>query len=156
MKLTVIAVGNRMPNWVQQGWETYARRLPKDYALSLREVKAEPRNSGKTVTQIMQAEANRISTCLPKNMITVVLDERGQNLSTVEIANKLKTWHEYNENVAFLIGGPDGLAPKLKQDAQEQWRLSSLTLAHPLVRVLLVEQLYRAWTILHNHPYHRA
>src|SRR5699024_9120455 len=121
MKLTVIAVGNRMPNWVQQGWETYARRLPKDYALSLREVKAEPRNSGKTVTQIMQAEANRISTCLPKNMITVVLDERGQNLSTVEIANKLKTWHEYNENVAFLIGGPDGLAPKLKQDAQEQW-----------------------------------
>jgi|SRR5690625_954774 len=156
MKLTVIAVGNRMPAWIQQGWQTYARRLPKDYALTLKEIKAEPRNAGKSTTQIMQAEAARIHAALPKNVISIILDERGEHLTTMDIANMLKTWHEDNQSIAFLIGGPDGLAPNLKQHAQRQWRLSSLTLAHPLARVILIEQLYRAWTILHNHPYHRV
>lgn len=156
MKLTVIAVGNRMPAWIQQGWQTYARRLPKSYALTLKEVKAEPRNASKSTAQIMQAEALRINAALPKNVITIVLDERGDRLTTAQIAHQLKTWHDDNQNIAFLIGGPDGLAPTLKQHAQRQWRLSSLTLAHPLARIILIEQLYRAWTILHNHPYHRV
>jgi len=155
MKLWLLAVGQRMPDWVSRAWHDYARRLPADYALALREIKPEPRTSGKTPTQMMHAEAARIRAALPGNATIVALDERGRDLTTATLAQKLQGWRQATQHVVFLAGGPDGLDATLKQAAHERIRLSSLTLPHPMVRVLLAEQLYRAWSILAGHPYHR-
>jgi len=156
MKLLVLAVGQRMSAWVTAAWEDYARRMPADYAVDLREIKPEPRTGGKTPTQLMQAEAERIRAALPPGAIVVALDEQGRDLSTAALAQQLQTWREQAQRVAFLIGGPDGLDATLKRTAHARIRLSSLTLPHPMVRVLLAEQLYRAWSIQAGHPYHRA
>ncbi|CAM3455403.1 23S rRNA (pseudouridine(1915)-N(3))-methyltransferase RlmH [Bordetella flabilis] len=156
VKLIVIAVGNRMPDWVQTAWDDYARRLPPDCALELREIKPEPRTSGKTPAQMMAAEGRRIEAALPGGALRVALDERGRDLTTAALAQSLEQWRGEGRDVAFLVGGPDGLDASLKASSGLQLRLSSLTLPHPMVRVLLAEQLYRAWAILANHPYHRA
>lgn len=156
MKLRVYAVGTRMPAWVQDGWHDYARRLPPDCALELTEIKPEPRSSGKTPAQLMRAEAQRIESALPAQAHRVVLDERGSDLDTAGLARRLAAWRAGGRDLALLLGGPDGLDPALKQSADETLRLSSLTLPHPLVRVLLAEQIYRAWSVLSGHPYHRA
>jgi len=156
MKLLVLAVGQRMPAWVDTAWQEYARRMPADYALELREIKPEARTSGKTPAQMMAAEASRLRAALPANALTVALDEHGRDLTTASLAEQLQGWRDQAPSVAFLIGGPDGLDAALKQSAHARVRLSSLTLPHPMVRVLLAEQLYRAWSILARHPYHRA
>jgi len=156
MKLLVLAVGQRMPDWVNTAWRDYARRMPADYALELREIKPEPRTSGKTPMQMMQAEAARLRAALPPDACVVALDEHGRDLTTAALARQLQGWRDATRSVAFLVGGPDGLDEALKRDAHARLRLSSLTLPHPLVRVLLAEQLYRAWSILAGHPYHRA
>jgi len=156
MKLTVIAVGLRMPAWVQDGWKDYARRLPSDCALDLREIKPEPRALGKTPAQMMQAEARRIENALPNGAIRIALDERGADLDTMALSRRLQDWRTRGRDVAFLIGGPDGLDEDLKKSSEERLRLSSLTLPHPMVRIVLAEQLYRAWAIMTQHPYHRA
>ena len=156
MKLVVVAVGTRMPAWVQSAWDDYAKRLPPDCALELREIKPEPRTSGKTPAQMMAAEAQRIESALSLGILRVVLDERGKDMTTVALSRRLEAWRGEGKDVAFIVGGPDGLDPALKQSGHESMRLSSLTLPHPMVRVLLSEQLYRAWAILTNHPYHRA
>lgn len=155
MKLVVVAVGHRMPGWVQAGFDEFARRMPRELALQLMEVKAEPRTSGKTVEAMMAAEAARIEAALPARCRRVILDERGANLGTLALARRLEAWQADGDDVAFIVGGPDGLAPALKASAHEAIRLSSLTLPHALVRPLLAEALYRAWTVLKNHPYHR-
>lgn len=156
MKLVVVAVGNRMPGWVETAWDDYARRLPADCALELREVKPEPRTSGKTPAQMMAAEAKRIEAAVPPGALRIALDERGRDLTTAALAKTLEKWRGEGRDVAFLAGGPDGLDAALKSSCDASIRLSSLTLPHPMVRVLLAEQLYRAWAILSNHPYHRA
>jgi 23S rRNA (pseudouridine1915-N3)-methyltransferase len=156
MKLIVVAVGNRMPGWVETAWDDYARRLPADCALELREIKPEPRVSGKTPAQMMAAEARRIESALPASVLRIGLDERGRDLTTAALAQTMEQWRGGGRDVAFLVGGPDGLDPTLKSSCASQIRLSSLTLPHPMVRVVLAEQLYRAWAILANHPYHRA
>lgn len=156
MKLIVIAVGLRMPDWVETAWKDYARRLPADCALELKEVKPEPRTSGKTAAQMMQAEARRIDAAIPAHAMRIALDERGKDLSTKALATELENWRGSGQDIAFLIGGPDGLDATLKQSCQGLLRLSSLTLPHPMVRVVLAEQLYRAWAIMTGHPYHRA
>ena len=156
MKLIVVAVGARMPAWVDGAWKDYAKRLPPDCALELREVKPEPRTSGKTPAQMMAAEARRIEAVLPPACHRVALDERGKDMTTVQLSSRLENWRALGSDVAFLIGGPDGLDPDLKRQCPELLRLSSLTLPHPMVRVLLGEQLYRAWAIMTGHPYHRA
>ncbi|SEK07957.1 MULTISPECIES: 23S rRNA (pseudouridine(1915)-N(3))-methyltransferase RlmH [unclassified Achromobacter] len=156
MKLIVVAVGTRMPDWVQTAWDDYAKRLPADCALELREIKPEPRTTGKTPAQMMAAEAKRIEAALPANALRLALDERGRDLTTMALSQKLEQWRAGGQDVAFLVGGPDGLDPGLKASASGQLRLSSLTLPHPMVRVVLAEQLYRAWAIMTNHPYHRA
>lgn len=156
MKLIVAAVGTRMPAWVETAWEDYARRLPADCALELREIKPEPRTSGKTPAQMMAAEARRIEAALPASALRIALDERGRDLTTAALAQTLEQWRGAGRDIAFLVGGPDGLDPDLKASCASQMRLSSLTLPHPMVRVVLAEQLYRAWAILTNHPYHRA
>ena len=156
MKLIVIAVGTRMPDWVEQAWSDYARRLPSDCALELREIKPEPRTGGKTAAQMMQSEARRIEAAIPATALRIALDERGRDLTTQKLSAELEQWRGQGRDVVFLVGGPDGLDPQLKKACDGLMRLSSLTLPHPMVRVVLAEQLYRAWAIMVNHPYHRA
>ncbi|WP_353147314.1 23S rRNA (pseudouridine(1915)-N(3))-methyltransferase RlmH [Pollutimonas bauzanensis] len=156
MKLIVVAVGMRMPNWVETAWDEYARRLPSDCALELKEVKPEPRTSGKTAAQMMQAEARRIEAAIPPQAMRIALDEHGKDMDTMGLARQLEGWRGSGQDIAFLVGGPDGLDAALKQSCNGRLRLSSLTLPHPMVRVVLAEQLYRAWAIMTGHPYHRA
>jgi 23S rRNA (pseudouridine1915-N3)-methyltransferase len=156
MKLVVVAVGLRMPDWVQDGWLEYARRLPPDCPLELREIKPEARTSGKTPAQMMRAEADRIEASLPPGCLRIALDEHGRDMSSTGLAHELEKWRGEGRDIAFLIGGPDGLDATLKQNCHGKLRLSSLTLPHPMVRVVLAEQLYRAWAIMTGHPYHRA
>jgi len=155
VKLIVVAVGTRMPSWVSTAWEDYAKRLPADCALELREVKPEPRTSGKTPAQMMAAEAKRIEQAIGPQVMRIALDEKGQDLTTRALAIHLEGWRAAGGDVALIVGGPDGLDPTLKSQCAGKIRLSSLTLPHPMVRVVLAEQLYRAWAILTHHPYHR-
>ncbi|THF65036.1 23S rRNA (pseudouridine(1915)-N(3))-methyltransferase RlmH [Pseudothauera rhizosphaerae] len=155
MRLLLVAVGHRMPDWVSAGYEEFARRMPRELPLQLVEVKAEPRTTGKTVEAMMAAEAARIVAVLPPRCRRVILDERGADLTTRKLAERLQQWQADGRDVALIAGGPDGLAPELKSTADETLRLTSLTLPHALVRPLLAEALYRAWSVLKNHPYHR-
>ena len=154
MKLYVVAVGQRVPDWAQVAWDDYAKRFPPELKIELKAVKTEPRAS-KTLDTIFAAERERIEAAIPKGTRIVALDERGTTLTTVALAAKLRDWQLASDDVALVIGGPDGLDPGFRQAAHERIRLSDLTLPHAMVRVLLVEQLYRAWSINANHPYHR-
>lgn len=156
MKLHIVAVGTRMPKWVDTAWKEYAKRLPGDCSLELREIKPEPRSSGKTPAQLMQAEAKRIDVALPAHAHLVALDEHGKDVTTMQLAQLLQDWRSGGNDVALLIGGPDGLDRNILARCKQKIRLSSLTLPHPMVRIVLAEQLYRAWTITVSHPYHRA
>ncbi|HMX15986.1 MAG TPA: 23S rRNA (pseudouridine(1915)-N(3))-methyltransferase RlmH [Rhodocyclaceae bacterium] len=155
MKLVVLAVGTRMPAWVEEGWKDFSRRMPRELPMELMEVKAEPRTSGKPVPALLAAEEGRLRQATPSGFRRIVLDERGRDLTTRALAERLGAWMGEGRDAAFLIGGPDGLAPALKEEADETWRLSSLTLPHALARVLLAEALYRAASLLKGHPYHR-
>jgi 23S rRNA (pseudouridine1915-N3)-methyltransferase len=156
MQLIVVAVGSRMPAWVDTAFDDYASRMPPDLKIVLRAVKPEPRTVGKTVDAMMAAEGERIRGVLTKHGPRVALDERGRDLSSVALSTLLAQWHADGDDVSFLIGGPDGLDATVKAEAQMLIRLSSMTLPHGMARVLLAEQLYRAWSITQNHPYHRA
>lgn len=145
-----------MPDWVLSAWDDYAKRMPADWSISLKEIKPEPRTSGKTPQQMMLAEAKRIEAAIPEQTLRIALDEHGRDLTTQMFASKLQSWHNSSQNIAIIIGGPDGLYPNLKSSCEGLIRLSSMTMPHPMVRVFLVEQIYRAWSILVNHPYHRA
>ncbi len=151
----IAAVGNRMPDWVDAGYGEYARRMPRESPLELLAVKAEPRSSGKPVAALMAAEASRLRAVLPSHCRRVALDEHGAEITTKGLAAKLAAWAREGDDVAFLVGGPDGLDAELKAEARETMRLSGLTLPHGLVRVMLAEALYRATTVLRGHPYHR-
>lgn len=154
MKLLVVAVGQRVPDWAATAWDDYAKRFPPELRLELKAVKTEPRGS-RTTEQLMAAERERIEAAIPRGARVVALDERGTSLTTTALAAKLKAWQLEASDVALLIGGPDGLDPALRAAAHERIRLSDLTLPHAMVRVLLAEQLYRAWSINAGHPYHR-
>jgi len=154
MRLWVIAVGQRVPDWAQTAWDDYAKRFPPEIKVELKAVKTEPRGS-KTIDTLYAAERDRIQSAIPRGCRIVALDERGTSLTTLALAQKLKHWQLDADDVALVIGGPDGLDPEFKKNAHERIRLSDLTLPHAMVRVLLIEQLYRAWSINANHPYHR-
>ena len=154
MKIWVVAVGQKVPAWAQTAWDEYAKRFPPDIKLTLKTVKTEPRAS-KTLAQIWAAEKSRIEAVLPKDCLRSWLDEKGKSLSTANLAEKWKGWQDEATEVALIIGGPDGFDPVIRQGGHELLRLSDLTLPHAMVRVLLIEQLYRAWSMLSNHPYHR-
>ena len=154
MKLRVVALGHRMPAWVTAGWDDYARRMPPEFALELVELKPEPRDRGKTVQQMLAAEALRI-TAACKDMRIVALDEQGQQWTTRRLAESLSTWREEASNTAFVIGSADGLSSDIKRKASAVVALSALTLPHGLVRIVVAEQLYRAVSLLSGHPYHR-
>lgn len=144
-----------MPEWVTKGFHEYAKRMPRELSLQLVEIKAEPRTAGKTVEAMMSAEAARITAALAPRTRRIILDETGTDTTTNRLATRLQAWQAEGDDVALIVGGPDGLAPALKQSAVETLRLSSLTLPHALVRPLLAEALYRAWSVTQNHPYHR-
>lgn len=154
MQLWIAAVGDRPPAWAQAGYEEYAKRFPRESRLVLKAVKAEARD-GRPPAALMAAEAQRLEAAIPKGARRVVLDERGSALGTRQLAERWTRWLGDGRDVAFLIGGPDGLAPALKAGADETLRLSDLTLPHALVRVILAEALYRAWSVVAGHPYHR-
>jgi 23S rRNA (pseudouridine1915-N3)-methyltransferase len=155
VRLVVVAVGHRMPAWTQAGFDDFARRMPRELPLELIEVKAEARNAGTTPLMMMEAEAARIEAALPPRCRRVVLDERGTDFTSMALARRLEEWRGGGEDVALILGGPDGPAPGFTANAHETVRLSSPALPHALVRPFLAEALYRAWSITRHHPYHR-
>jgi 23S rRNA (pseudouridine1915-N3)-methyltransferase len=154
MRLSIVAVGQKVPDWAQTAYEDYAKRFPPEIRVELKAVKTEPRAS-KTLETLLAAEKVRIEGAITRGTHIVALDERGTAVTTVALADRLKAWQLSGDDVAIVIGGPDGLDPAFKKAAHERLRLSDLTLPHAMVRVLLIEQLYRAWSITINHPYHR-
>lgn len=156
MKLWIIAVGNKMPAWVDMGFSDYAKRMPPGAKLQLIEIKAEKRSPGKSLNQVLDAERRNIIACLPRGCRQVVLDECGRALSTAQLAQNLAAWMQAGRDVAFVIGGADGLHEKIKNSADDRLSLSAMTFPHALARVMLAEQLYRAVSLMNNHPYHRS
>jgi len=155
MKLIIVSVGHKMPDWITAGFGEYSKRMPREAQIVLMEIRPEPRTTGKTTAQITEAEAQRILAALPQNCRRIALDERGAQPTTRQLAAQMQDWMREGRDIAFIIGGADGLHDSVKQAAQQSLALSSLTLPHGLVRVLLAEQLYRAYSLMHNHPYHR-
>ena len=156
MKIHLIAVGERMPAWVQQGYEEYARRLPRECALRLVEIAPGRRGKNADTARAVQDEGRRLLAAIPKGARVIALEVDGRPWSTEQLADQLRSWLGGGSDIALLVGGPEGLSDEARAAAGQRWSLSPLTLPHPLVRVILAEQLYRAWSILNNHPYHRA
>ena len=154
MRLSIVAVGQKVPDWAQTAYDDYAKRFPPEIKLELKAVRTEPRAS-KTLDTLLAAERARIEKAISRGAHVIALDERGAAVSTVALAERLMAWQLSGNDVAIVIGGPDGLDNGFKKAAHERLRLSDLTLPHAMVRVLLIEQLYRAWSITINHPYHR-
>ena len=154
MRLTIVAVGLKVPDWAQTAYDDYAKRFPPEIKVELKAVKTEPRAS-RTLDTLLMAEKSRIEAAISRGTHIVALDERGTSVTTLALAERLKAWQLSGDDVAIVIGGPDGLEPAFKKSAHERLRLSDLTLPHAMVRVLLIEQLYRAWSVTINHPYHR-
>lgn len=156
MAIRIVAVGTRPPGWVREAAEDYASRLPADWRIEWREVKPETRSANGNVDRWRALEAQRIREALPAQPYLVALDERGDDLGSTALARRVQRWRDSGRAPVLVIGGPDGIDPSLLAQADERIRLSSLTLPHALVRVVLAEQLFRAWSILAGHPYHRA
>ena len=155
MKLFILAIGHKMPSWITDGFNEYTKRMPREAKIELIEIKPEPRTTGKSVPQIMEAEAQRIRAAMPNDVLRIVLDERGTHLTTKQLTQQMKDWLGGGRDVAFIIGGADGLHESIRSSANQLLALSAMVLPHGMVRVLLAEQLYRAHSLLHNHPYHR-
>jgi 23S rRNA (pseudouridine1915-N3)-methyltransferase len=156
MQLIVAAVGHKMPAWIEAGFQEYAKRMPPECRLVLKEIKPIERSSGKNAETVMAQERIRIEASLPKGGRVIALDEHGAQMTTVQLSQQLSVWQQQGGDVSFVIGGADGLDAEFKKNADMLLRLSNMTLPHALVRVILAEQLYRAWSILRNHPYHRV
>ena len=156
MQLIVAAVGHKMPAWIEAGFQEYAKRMPPECRLVLKEIKPIERSSGKNAETVMAQERIRIEATLPKGGRVIALDEHGAHMTTVQLSQQLSIWQQQGGDVSFVIGGADGLDAEFKKNADMLLRLSNMTLPHGLVRVILAEQLYRAWSILRNHPYHRV
>lgn len=156
MKVKVIAVGTKMPKWVDEGVREYTKRLPRDFVVEFYEIALGNRSKGADLKKAIQAESKAILEVLSERDWVIALEVKGKVWSTETLAEQVKEWQMRGDNVALLVGGPDGLSEMCRNRANQQWSLSALTLPHPLVRILLAEQLYRAYSINQNHPYHRA
>ncbi|MEW8337885.1 MAG: 23S rRNA (pseudouridine(1915)-N(3))-methyltransferase RlmH [Candidatus Thiodiazotropha sp.] len=156
MNIYLISVGNRMPGWIDEGYREYARRMPAECALHLIEISPGHRGKKADIARAVREEGERMLKAIPKGCLVLLLDVGGSAWSTERLSGKLEQWMADGKDLAMLVGGPEGLAPACLQRADGRWSLSPLTLPHPLVRVLVAEQLYRAWSLLRNHPYHRA
>jgi 23S rRNA (pseudouridine1915-N3)-methyltransferase len=155
MRISIITIGTKMPPWVSQGVEEYSKRMPRELRVEWKELPLAPRGKGSNPEKLKQKEGEQILKAIPDGDRIIALDVRGKGLSTEQLARQLSDWQMSGDNYCLLIGGPDGLSPDCLQRAERRWSLSELTMPHPLVRILLAEQLYRAWTITVNHPYHR-
>jgi len=155
MKIRLLAVGNKMPAWVEQGYQEYAKRLPRDCSLELVEISPGHRGKNASSYKAMQQEADALKKAIRPGEHVVALAVEGKPWSTERLSEELEGWRNQGGDVALLVGGPDGMTDDVLRLAKQRWSLSPLTLPHPLVRVLLSEQIYRAWTILQGHPYHK-
>lgn len=155
MRTRIIAVGTKMPAWVETGYKDYAKRLPRDFSVEVLELPLGPRGKNASIEKAIAKESEAMLAAIPDGDKVIALDVRGKPWSTEQLADKLADWRMDGNNYSLLIGGPDGLSQQCLQRADVRWSLSALTLPHPLVRIVLIEQLYRAWTILNNHPYHK-
>lgn len=155
MHITILAVGNKMPNWVTEAFNDYSKRFGRDLKVTLKEIKPEKRGGGVTSEQGISQEENRLNLAIPSHNFLVVLDERGQSLRSQQLAEQLKQWQFSGQDICIIIGGADGLSQQMKKNANLLLKLSDMTLPHGMVRIILIEQLYRALSILNNHPYHR-
>ena len=155
MRIHLIAVGQRMPDWVEAGYQEFSKRLSAECTLQLVELAPGKRGKGMDVARAMRDEAKRMVDAIPKGALVIALDQRGREWDTQELSQQLADWLQLGRDVALLIGGPDGLAEECMALAERKWSLSRLTLPHPMVRIVVAEQIYRAWSILKNHPYHR-
>ncbi|WP_136417567.1 23S rRNA (pseudouridine(1915)-N(3))-methyltransferase RlmH [Herbaspirillum sp. ST 5-3] len=156
MQLVIAAVGHKMPAWIEDGFGEYAKRMPPECRLQLKEIKPVERSGSRTAETVMAQERAKIEAAIPKGSRVIALDERGKDLTTMQLSQLLTQWQQDGRDVTFVIGGADGLDAGFKASADMLVRISSLTLPHGMVRVLLAEQLYRAWSITQNHPYHRV
>ncbi|WP_050478462.1 23S rRNA (pseudouridine(1915)-N(3))-methyltransferase RlmH [Herbaspirillum rhizosphaerae] len=156
MQLIITAVGHKMPDWIASGFNEYAKRMPAECRVLLKEIKPIERSGSRTAETVMSQERSKIEAALPKGARIIALDEHGKDITSVQLSQLLTQWQQDGRDVAFVIGGADGLDPGFKANADMLVRISSLTLPHGMVRVLLAEQLYRAWSITQNHPYHRV
>jgi 23S rRNA (pseudouridine1915-N3)-methyltransferase len=156
MHIHLIAVGTRMPSWVVEGYQEYAKRLPRECRLQLTEVPLSKRHKSLTAVQAKQQEGQAMLATLPKDCTVIALDVGGKGWGTEDLARRLSDWLGSGRDVALLVGGPDGLSPSCLERADQRWSLSALTYPHSLVRIVLAEQLYRAWTLNTGHPYHRS
>ncbi|MCB4811086.1 23S rRNA (pseudouridine(1915)-N(3))-methyltransferase RlmH [Methylovorus menthalis] len=154
MKLRILSVGHKMPDWVESACSEYLKRMPREAVVEIIEIKPDKRASGKNAEVVQEAEAKRILEAAGKDYL-IALDERGQEVTTIQLAARMETWLTSGRDIALVIGGADGLHASVKSRADWLWGLSKLTLPHGMVRVLLAEQLYRAWTVIQHHPYHR-
>ena len=155
MRLSIVAVGGKMPAWVKEGVQEYERRMPRELKMQWREIPLVRRGKDTSAEMLRLAEGEKILKAIPAGDIVIALDVKGKSWSTEQLAGQLTNWKMSGENFTLVIGGPDGLSASVLERANQRWSLSELTLPHPLVRVILAEQLYRAWTITANHPYHR-
>lgn len=156
MNIHLIAIGTRMPAWVVSGYEEYARRMPPECRLRLVEIPPGRRGKSQSIESIKAGEGRRLLAAIPPRAGVIALDVAGQPWSTMALAARLRDWRQEGRDIALLVGGPDGLAAESLERAEQHWSLSALTLPHALVRILVAEQLYRAWTLLSGHPYHRS
>lgn len=155
MRLKLIAVGGRMPDWVEAGYHEYTRRMPRDFLCELVEIALGPRGKGQSTDKAIARESEQMLAAIGRSDWVVALDVKGKPWSTEQLAANLGDWSMQHSNYSFLVGGPDGLSRDCLQRANVRWSLSALTLPHPLVRVVWAEQMYRAWSILNQHPYHK-
>ncbi|OGO91466.1 MAG: 23S rRNA (pseudouridine(1915)-N(3))-methyltransferase RlmH [Coxiella sp. RIFCSPHIGHO2_12_FULL_42_15] len=155
MKINLLAIGTKMPPWVSEGYAEYAKRLPKEFSLQLIEISAQKRSKSANIKQLLAIESEQLLATVPSHSVIITLDRLGKSLSTEQFAQKLWQFHQLSQDVSLLIGGPEGISPTVIQKANESWSLSALTLPHPVVRIVIAEQIYRAWSILSHHPYHR-
>jgi len=155
MQFDLIAVGKRMPTWIDTAFKEYSKRLPKNINFKLIEITPAIRSKNNNSVNIKQKEQEKIETALSSNSLIIALDEKGKSISSQSFADQLQAWIDEQQHISLIIGGADGLSDSIKKKANQTWSLSLMTLPHGLVRVMVVEQLYRAWSITQNHPYHR-
>ena len=155
MRIHLIAVGKKMPEWINSGYAEFSKRMPAEMQINLIEISPSVRNKSTTTEKNIKEEGERIQSAIPSNSRLIVLDEKGKNFSSIDLSKKMEAWLPMGQDISIVIGGADGIGPPIKKQADETWSLSSLTLPHALVRVVITEQLYRAWSILKGHPYHR-
>ena len=155
MKVHLIAVGKKMPEWINTGYSEFSKRMPPELQINLIEITPSVRSKTTVIEKNIKEEGERIQSAIPANSRLIILDEKGKNFSSIDLSKKMESWLPMGQDIAIVIGGADGIDPKIKQQADEKWSLSSFTLPHALVRVVIAEQLYRAWSILQGHPYHR-